>query len=437
MRRYIKIGKWFHYKRRIPKQHREHYGGKQFLQVALKTDAESVAIQRASILDREIERIWSRLTDRPTYDKDRAFQRAIEIAQAYDFSYKSVEELAQDELHKIINRTNALAAQETPDEETVGALLGGFDKPRLPLDELWEDYYAFTKPNLIGKTENQLRKWKNPRMKAFRNFLDVCGDLSADEISRDHILTFRAWWADRLQEERMSPNSPNKDLTHLKSLLTFAQDNKDVPFDVDALFARIHFKEGDSEKKPFETDFIVNTLLNHTNLKGLNSEAKYFLFAFADTGARPSELVGLNPEAGDIRLDTEIPFIFIRPDETKEIKNRYSKRQIPLVGASLYAFRELGNGFDRYYRKPDQLSANLNKYLRDHDLLPSENHTVYSLRHSFEDRLTAVEPPDKVQAALMGHRYDRPRYGDGPSLKQKLKWLHKIALDVDTANPIH
>lgn len=107
-----------------------------------------------------------------------------------------------------------------------------------------------------------------------------------------------------------------------------------------------------------------------------------------------------------------------------------------LVGASLYAFRELGNGFDRYYSKPDQLSANLNKYLRDHDLLPSENHTVYSLRHSFEDRLTAVEPPDKVQAALMGHRYDRPRYGDGPSLKQKLKWLQKITLDVDK-NPVH
>jgi len=96
----------------------------------------------------------------------------------------------------------------------------------------------------------------------------------------------------------------------------------------------------------------------------------------------------------------------------------------------LFAFQQLPQGFDHYYRKPDLLSSTLNKYLKGHDLLPTKEHCVYSLRHSFEDRLTAVEPPDKVQAALMGHKYDRPRYGDGPSLSQKQKWLDKICLDV-------
>lgn len=150
----------------------------------------------------------------------------------------------------------------------------------------------------------------------------------------------------------------------------------------------------------------------------------------ADTGARPSELVGLNPENGDIRLDTAILNIDIRPESKKGLKTPYSERKIPLTGASLFAFQQLPNGFDHYYRKSDLLSATLNKYLKENSLLPTKKHCVYSLRHSFEDRLTAVEPPDKVQAALMGHKYDRPRNGDGPSLEQKKKWLDKICFDV-------
>ncbi len=407
-----------------------HYDGKEFVQVSLKTTSESIAIQRASVLDAEIEKIWGGISASTPFDKITAFENAVNIARSYNFTYKPVIEVADEDIYKIINRIKTIDNSREIDEKAISALLGGIDKPALLLKDLWSDYYSFMKPDLNRKTSEQLRKWKNPRIKAFKNFIDICGDIPVHEISRDHILTFRMWWADRIREETMSPNSPNKDLTHLKSLLSFAQDNKGAQFDVNTLFARTHFKESDSEKKPFKADFIINNLLNHNRLRGLNDECKYFLFAFADTGARPSEIVGLNFDAGDIRLDTDIPYIYIRPDKKKEIKNRFSKRKIPLVGSALYAFKELGGGFERYYRKPDLLSATLNKYLRNNGLLPSEDHSLYSLCHSFEDRLTAVEPPDKVQAALMGHRYDRPRYGGGPSLEQKYEWMKKIAFEV-------
>ena len=86
--------------------------------------------------------------------------------------------------------------------------------------------------------------------------------------------------------------------------------------------------------------------------------------------------------------------------------------------------------FNRYFGKPDLISGTINKYCRDNNILPSQNHSLYSLRHSFEDRLTAVEPPDKVQAALMGHKYSRPRYGLGPTLSQKKAWLDRIDFKV-------
>ena len=85
-------------------------------------------------------------------------------------------------------------------------------------------------------------------------------------------------------------------------------------------------------------------------------------------------------------------------------------------------------GFPRYRDKNASLSATVNKYLRSKKMLPTTDHSVYSLRHAFEDRLTAVEAPEKVIAAMMGHKYSRPKYGAGPSLEQKRTWLRKIAL---------
>jgi hypothetical protein len=47
----------------------------------------------------------------------------------------------------------------------------------------------------------------------------------------------------------------------------------------------------------------------------------------------------------------------------------------------------------------------VNKYLENHELRPTEKHTLYSLRHSFEDRLTELKAMDKIVAYLMGHEY--------------------------------
>jgi hypothetical protein len=84
-------------------------------------------------------------------------------------------------------------------------------------------------------------------------------------------------------------------------------------------------------------------------------------------------------------------------------------------------------GFPAYFDKSAALSATVNKFLKSRKLRPTDRHSLYSLRHTFEDRLTAVEPPEKIQAFLMGHRYDRPKYGSPPSLEQLRGWLDKIA----------
>jgi hypothetical protein len=39
--------------------------------------------------------------------------------------------------------------------------------------------------------------------------------------------------------------------------------------------------------------------------------------------------------------------------------------------------------------------------------------------------------PDRLQADLMGHKFNRPRYGEGPTLAHKLEWLLKLAVTPD------
>ncbi len=67
-----------------------HYDGKEFVQVSLKTTSESIAIQRASVLDAEIEKIWAGISASTKFDKITAFENAVNIARSYNFTYMTV-----------------------------------------------------------------------------------------------------------------------------------------------------------------------------------------------------------------------------------------------------------------------------------------------------------------------------------------------------------
>jgi integrase len=183
--------------------------------------------------------------------------------------------------------------------------------------------------------------------------------------------------------------------------------------------------ELEKSRMPFETDFIQKRLLAEGALDGLNEDARFVLYVLVETGMRPSEVVNLRPDA--IRLDAKIPYVKIQPDGRK-LKTEDSEREIPLVGVALAAMKLRPEGFPRYRDKSSMLSATLNKFLYENGLRPSKDHTVYSLRHSFKDRLVGAEAPDSLIDNLMGHKTYKPKYGRGPALELKLKFLESIAL---------
>lgn len=146
-----------------------------------------------------------------------------------------------------------------------------------------------------------------------------------------------------------------------------------------------------------------------------------------ETGLRPSEIVNLRE--GTIMLDAPIPHVRVMPDG-RRLKTGDSEREMPLVDVALAAMKLRPGGFPRYRDKASALSATVNKFLSENGLRPTRDHSVYSLRHSFKDRLVALEAPDSLIDCLMGHKTYKPKYGKGPSLELKLKFLERAAFRV-------
>jgi integrase len=71
----------------------------------------------------------------------------------------------------------------------------------------------------------------------------------------------------------------------------------------------------------------------------IDDEARWLVALISDTGMRLSEAAGLHVD--DIKLDCEIPHIDLKPHAWRGLKTRGSQRQIPLVGASLWAAKRV------------------------------------------------------------------------------------------------
>ena len=187
----------------------------------------------------------------------------------------------------------------------------------------------------------------------------------------------------------------------------------------------LSLKKGESKHwPPFSAKWIKEKILAPGALDGLNTEARCILLGMINTGARPSELAALTGRT--IHLDGKVPHISIEPDG-RQVKTVHARRLIPLCGVSLEAFKECPEGFPRYWDKPG-LSATLNKYLLTNGLRETPEHRLYSLRHSFEDRMLDAGVDDRVRRDVFGHRLTRERYGKGASLERLQKDVQKVAL---------
>ena len=130
-----------------------------------------------------------------------------------------------------------------------------------------------------------------------------------------------------------------------------------------------------------------------------DDEARWLVSLISDTEMRLSEAAGLHVD--DIKLEDDVPHINLKPHSWRPLKTKGSKRQIPLVGASLWAARRIKKNtnispyaFLRYTSgkgtNANSASAALNKWLKSR--VP-DGCVIHSFMHGLRDRLRAVQYP--------------------------------------------
>lgn len=376
-------------------------------------------------MSRELDHYWQGLLDGQSAEATRRFVAAQQRAKAMGLHYATAEELASSTLDEIKQHIAALVRKGSVESESdVAAALGGEHRPQLRLSELVGEFEKIQAAGLRDYSPQQLKKWRNPRTMTVDVWKGIVGDLPLTSLSREHALQLRTHWQLRVVKDGLDIGTANTAMGALAKMLRAVEIVHQLG--IKDVFKGLRLEgEVDKQRAAFTVEYIQGKLFADDALGGLNPQARAIVWVVAETGLRLSEAANLLPET--IVLDHAVPHIQVRPIGRK-LKTVQSERDVPLVGAALVAMKLFPAGFPRYRDKGASLSAAVNKYLAARKLLPSDNHSLYSLRHAFEDRLTAVEAPEKVIAALMGHKYSRPKYGAGPSLEQKHAWLTKIAL---------
>jgi integrase len=222
---------------------------------------------------------------------------------------------------------------------------------------------------------------------------------------------------------KVNAQSANKLLIHFAGCVRDVARSLDLKLQFNT--SKLLLKEGKANTRPpLSSAWITDKLLAPGALDGLHPEARAIVLGMINTGYRPSE--GAMLTRAQIRLDAAIPHISIEA-VGRTLKTDHSERIIPLAGVSLEAFKAFPDGFPRYADSPS-LSGTINMFLRENGLLETEGHSLYSLRHSFEDRLLAAGVDERIRRDLMGHALSRERYGGGASLEHMQRIVQSIAL---------
>ena len=278
------------------------------------------------------------------------------------------------------------------------------------------------------KGSNKPKTFHSAVERALGYVVKVIGNKPLLAISRKDAAAVR----DDLVAKGLAPSSVTRVLTTIKAVINFAiqEEGSELSNPFKGLF--VDKSIGPKKRMPIPLNDLQRV---QQQCWHADDELRWIVAAISDTGCRMAEIVGLSKT--DVRLDGDIPHISIRPRPWRRLKTVSSERDIPLVGSALWgitrAYQSTNSEmlFPRYNdgvsTNSNSASAALSKWLKQQT---NPECTMHSFRHSFRDRLRAVECPIELTDALGGWSTDGigAAYGQGYSLQLKQKWLSATVL---------
>ena len=257
---------------------------------------------------------------------------------------------------------------------------------------------------------------------------ELRGDKSIDAYSRQDANAFR----DALLARGLQPASVKRSINTIRALMNFTTKEYGLG-DVKA-FSGVYFDNDAQPERTRQPIPIEDIRAIQRHCAQVDDEARWLISLVSDTGMRLAEAAGLTKD--DIALNDPLPHVIIRPHPWRRLKTRASERLVPLVGSARWAAeRALANSgspflFPKYCSKAgcnsNSASAALNKWLKPR---LTKGGVMHSFRHSFRDRLRAVECPTPIMDRLGGWTLGGigEGYGNGYKLDVLAKWMEQIA----------
>ena len=257
--------------------------------------------------------------------------------------------------------------------------------------------------------------------------IKVLGNKSIRSYSSIDASKFRDW----LIEQGMSLSTVKRVFSSVKAIINLTIQEHGL--DINNPFSKTYMPE--IEDKQYRQSIPTETIKHIQSLcREYDDDLRWLVALLSDTGMRLGEGVGLLKS--DINLDCKIPHINLVPHPWRRLKTKGSQRCIPLVGASLWASKKILDNrndsifaFPRYTSKDNcntnSASAALNKWLKEK---LSESYVIHGFRHSFRDRLRAVECPSEIIDQLGGWSLKSigQGYGKGYDLDILMRWISKL-----------
>lgn len=244
----LRRGTTYYIRKRVP-QRFASVEQRDIVWVSLHTDSERLAKSKATAAWSEMIEAWEARLAGHSQDAEQRFEAAKQLAQARGLRYMPAERVATLPVEALLERVEAVrVVAGKPDRLEAAAILGGATEPPLTVSRALDLYWTLAKDKTLGKSEDQLRRWKNPRLKAVRNFIEVIGDKAMAEITADDMLDFRQWWLERLEAEGLTPNSANKDLIHFSDVLKTVNRMKRLGLVLP--LSDLAFQEGEKRQRP-------------------------------------------------------------------------------------------------------------------------------------------------------------------------------------------
>ena len=256
--------------------------------------------------------------------------------------------------------------------------------------------------------------------------VSALGVRNLDQYSGADAAKFRDW----LKDKGLKSSSIQRNFSTVKAVLNLTIN--ELGLQCNNAFSGVYLAstQSNDKRRPVSADNIQR--LQTVCLK-LDDDIRHLVALISDTGLRLSEAAGLMCD--DLVIDHPFPHVIIKPHPHRSLKTVSSQRLVPLVGISLWAAKRIINSTNSSYCFPrytsslqtnsNSASAAINKWLK---VVAGKDAVIHGLRHSFRDRLRAVNTPTEVIDQLGGWSLKTvgQSYGDGYQLDVLSNWMSNI-----------